>query len=931
MVLMEVRELVAELSRRGVKLEVTGDKLRARAPRGAITAALRQSLRDHKVELLAWLESRDRITAGSEAITRVSRDQDLPLSYAQQRLWFLQHLEPDSVAYSIPRAVRFTGQLNYRVFQQAWEYLVRRHESLRTTFHEHSGEPVQRIHDAWPLDLPVVELSQLPDHALQTHVEQLFFEEAHLPFDLSQGPLLRLRLLRLSDQQHVLLLNMHHIVTDVWSANILYREFSLLYDALLCGQTPPLDELPIQYADYAAWQRLSLDGPRLQRHLDYWRDLLRDAPQVDLPTDRLRPSKPRNHGAREVLVLDEALSKSLGELGQGGRATRFMTLFAAFNTLLHRYTGAMDLVVGSPVSGRDRSEVEGLVGFFVNSLPLRTDLSGDPTFRELLTRVRKSTWQALAHCELPFERLVDELRPQRRSSQYAFFQAMFVVQDARVKDMQLSGLEVAEFATNTATSRFDLEFHVWEDQKSLVLVLYYDVELFAASTIRRVLRHYQILLQQIVAHPDRPISTLRLTDEEQRQCLLHDWGRAASDYPAEATIHELLERQANRTPHAIAVDYNGRTLTFSQLNARANQLAQELRQNGVGPETIVGICVERSPEMVLGILGILKAGGAYLPLDPDYPQKRLAHMMDDARLGVLLSLSSLRARLAGFSGQLIYLDADWPAISQQPDVAPDCHATARSLAYVIYTSGSTGYPKGTCVEHRSVVRLVKNTNYIDLNAEHVVAQASTLSFDAATFEVWGALLNGAKLLGVSKETALSADHLVAQIESDGITTLFLTTALFNQIARQKATGVSPSSASLVRGRTGRPELRERGARAGATATFPARLRTDRDHDVRLVVCDQNGATCRGNRADWRAHFQHRAVCAGPALGTAAARRAGRALHWRSRGGPRLLEPTRVDRRTIHRGSVSTPRPGTALQDRRSSALVGGRRHRIPGS
>ncbi|HEX2079328.1 MAG TPA: condensation domain-containing protein, partial [Longimicrobium sp.] len=577
--------------------------------------------------------ARDLVRDRSELppIEPAAREGGLPLSFAQERLWLIDRLEPGSAVYNIPVAWRLGGALDEAALERALGEIVRRHEALRTVFAEADGSPVQVVAPFGGFALPVEDLSGLREADREAAVRRRAGEEARRAFDLSAGPLFRAALLRLGAEEHVLLLSVHHIVSDGWSMGVLYRELSALYAAYREGGESPLPELPVQYADYALWQREHLRDGVLEGELAYWRERLADAPALlELPTDHPRPAVQTFRGAHEQLELPLELLERLQALGRSEGATLHMTLLGAFQVLLSKYSGSEDVVVGSPVAGRTRKEVEELIGVFVNTLVLRTDLSGDPSFREVLRRAREVTLGAYEHQEVPFEKLVAELQPERSLSHSPLFQVMFALQNAVDRGVALPGLEVSEAGAELASAKFDLSLMPKATPRGLRVGLNYSTDLFERSTAVRMLSHLARVLEQVAADADVPLSRLELLGEAERALVLEAWNRTAAEVPADRGIHELFEVQAARTPGAVAVVYEGEALSYAELNARANQLAHYLRRRGVGPEVRVGICLERSLEMVVGILAVLKAGGAYVPLDPGYPAERLAFILADS-------------------------------------------------------------------------------------------------------------------------------------------------------------------------------------------------------------------------------------------------------------------------------------------------------------
>ncbi|HLC40230.1 MAG TPA: condensation domain-containing protein, partial [Methylomirabilota bacterium] len=559
-----------------------------------------------------------------------------PLSFAQQRLWFFDQLMPGNIVYNIPMALRILGPLNVTALQRSLGEIMNRHEALRTRFMSVEGRPIQVVSPAEAFTLPVIDLCHLADSERGVQEQRLAEEEAQRPFDLTRDPALRAKLLRLGEEHSVLLYSMHHIACDGWSMGVFTRELTELYDAFSRGRPPLLPELPIQYADFAVWQREWLTGEPLERQLEYWKRQLNGLAPLQLPEDRPRPAVLSFRGGRESLSLSPSLAKALRALSEREGVTLFMTLCAAFQTLLSRYTGQTDIAVGSPIANRNRTEIEGLIGFFVNTLVLRADLSGDPTFRELLGRVREVCLGAYTQQDLPFEKLVEELAPERTLSHTPLLQTMFVLQNVPKRAVELPGLQLTLSGVKTGTARFDLTAELIEEGEGLSCVFEYSTDLFDAPRIGRMLEHFHTLLKSIVTDPEERLSKFRLLIEPERRALLVEWNDTVAEYPNSACIHELFEAQVDRTPDAVAVVFEGRQLTYRELEARANQLARYLGKLGVGPDVLVGLCLERSLEMIVALLGVLKAGGAYVPLDPGYPEERLRFMLEDARAPVLL-------------------------------------------------------------------------------------------------------------------------------------------------------------------------------------------------------------------------------------------------------------------------------------------------------
>ena len=722
-----------------------------------------------------------------ETIPHRSSTGPCPLSFAQQRLWFLAQLEPDSPHYHEANAVRLRGPLQVAALQQALTALVARHEALRTTFITEQGRPVQMIAASLSVPLPVVDLRASAAADREAELQQRLVETSRDPFDLTRDLMLRAVLLRLRDTDHVLLLVIHHIAFDGWSMSIVMRELSALYNAYLTGASPPLPPLSIQYADYALWQRRWLQGATLQTQLAYWMQQLDGAPTVlDLCTDRPRPPVQTYRGARQGFALPAPLLDALKALSQQEGATLFMLLLAAFQTLLHRYTGQTDILVGSPIAGRTRKETEGLIGFFVNTCVLRTNLADNPSFRELLHRVREVALGAYAHQDLPFERLIEELHLERSLDRTPLFQVMFVFQNVPKSDLELSGLRVSSVEVESGIAKFDLTLVMTEAETGLRGHVEYNTDLFDAATIARMVGHFQTLLEGIAAHPDHTLSGLPLLTAAERQQLVVTWNEMPAAVPVMPCLPQWFEAQVERSPTAVAVICGDERLTYGELNAQANHLAHYLRSLGVGPETLVGLCVERSLAMLVGMLGILKAGGAYVPLEPTNPKERLAFMLADTQASVLLTQEQLVADLPAYSGQIVCLDADRAALAQQSGANPPRELTADHLAYVIYTSGSTGRPKGVLVTHRDVVRLFTATQgWFHFDAHDVWTLFHSYAFDFSVWECWGALLYGGRLVVVPFEVSRSPAVFLRLLRREGVTVLNQTPSAFRQLYRPR--------------------------------------------------------------------------------------------------------------------------------------------------
>ncbi|HKG15027.1 MAG TPA: amino acid adenylation domain-containing protein [Pyrinomonadaceae bacterium] len=737
-----------------------------------------------RLELLEYLLEEEGVEGASPADRISPREtrERLPLSFAQQRLWFLEQLEPGSPAYHIAGALRMLGRLDAAALRRSLNEIVRRHESLRTSFVV-KGRPEQVVAPDCHIALPVEDLSVLAAAEREAEMRRLSREEAQRPFDLSRSPLWRARLLRMGGDEHVLLLTMHHIISDGWSSGVMVRELAALYEAYAGGGESPLEELGVQYGDYALWQREQMTGEALETQLAYWRrQLSGDLPVLELPTRRARASVQTFRAASHTQALPEKLSEELKELSLREDATLFMTLLAALQVLLSRHGGQADVLVGTPVAGRTRAETEPLIGCFVNTLVLRARVDERRSFRELLARVRDVCLEAYAHQEVPFEKLVEELHPERSLSRTPLFQVMFTLQNTPMPVVELSGLKLSLLETDTEAAQFDLALEVAETPWGLKTLWRYNRDLFDAATIECMAEQFRALLEGVAADCGARVAELSMLTERESGRLLSELNETATDYPRRASIHELFERRAGETPDAVALSFEGERLTYGELNRRANRLAHYLINMGVGPEMCVGVMLERSVEMIVGLLGVLKAGGAYVPLDPAYPPERLAFMVEDAMILVLLTEE--RHLDSAFAQQVVCLDGDWELIAAESTENPPSRADAESLAYVIYTSGSTGRPKGVCVTHRAVVRLVCRTNYADFSPGDVFLQLAPVTFDASTFEIWGALLCGARLALMPPGVALT-EEIGAAVVRHGVTTLWLTAGLFQLMVDER--------------------------------------------------------------------------------------------------------------------------------------------------
>jgi amino acid adenylation domain-containing protein len=714
-------------------------------------------------------------------VTQIDGKDAFPLSFSQRRLWFLDQLEPGGAFYNFPLAVPFNVAMNTVVLEHAINEIVRRHEALRTVFDAVGGEPVQIVLPNLTLPLTVIDLRRFDKEAQDAEMVRLAAEMAQRPFDLARGPLLRTALLRRGQNDHVFLLVMHHIISDGWSLGIFWRELIALYNAFYVNRPSPLPELPIQYADFAVWQRERLQGERLAELVSYWKRQLAGMPALQLPTDRPRPPVLSYRGAFQEIALPRALTDALRLLSQREGATLFMTLFAAFTVLLQRYTGQDDIVVGSYVASRDRAELEELIGFFINSLVLRADLTGDPSFRTLMGRVREMALNGYAHQELPFEKLVEELQPERDLSRNPLFQVSFQLFSAQVERGSPASQDGAPtIDLNRGMAIFDIAVNIWDGPDGLSGHIEYSTDLFDAATMARLAGHFRTLLKSIVISADAKLSALQMLGEAEQRQLLIEWNETFAATP-EVCVHELFEQQVTRSPGAVAIAAHGKKLSYDELNRRANQLAHRLRQLGIDREALVGICAERGIAMMVGILAILKAGAAYVPLDPSYPPERLAFMLEDSGAKILLSEKRTAAVLPPHGAKVLLLD-DASVLAGQSETNPAVAVAPDDLCYVIYTSGSTGKPKGVMAPHRGTVnRLQWMWTAYPFEPGEVLCQKTALSFVDSIWEMFGGLLRGVRTVFLADDTVKDPRKFVAALAAAKISRIVLVPSLLRAL------------------------------------------------------------------------------------------------------------------------------------------------------
>ena len=767
--LLNTFEFLSYLDSLDIEITVDKDKLRCRAREEMLTPTLQAQIAVRKAEILNILGSVN--TSANSQIFLMQptlKDKNISLSFTQQPLWFLNQLEPNNPAYNIPTAHCLQGVLNLSALEQSLEEITRRHSILRATFPSVDGQPYQIISPFIPIKLPIIDLTRLSQKLRLAEVQRLVNQESRQSFNLAQEPLFRCQLLYLYEQEYVLLLNIHHIVFDGWSYNIFFQELAALYTAFSTNKPSPLPELPIQYADFAYWQREWLQSEFLESQLSYWKQQLSgNLPILQLSTDYPRPPVQTYRGAYQSLELPKNLTAALKVLSQQEGVTLFMTLLAAFQILLYRYSGQEDIIVGTPIAGRNQIETERLIGLFVNSLAIRTNLSGNPSFRQLLNQVREVTLGAYDHQDLPLEKLIEELNPERDLSRSPLFQVMFVFQNTPNQPWELLGLTITPLEIHNGTAKIELTLDLKETSEGIKGGIEYNTDLFEAATITRMLGHFQTLLEGIVANPEQHLLNLPLLTAAQQHQLLVEWNNTATDYPNHSCIHQLFEAQVEQTPNATAVVFDNQQLTYQQLNHRANQLAHHLQKLGVKPEITVGICLERSLEMLIALLAILKAGGAYIPLDPSYPQERLTFMFQDSQVSLLLTTSKIAQNSLCASAKaspnridnnqqppinpeqltVICLDKAWETINQENPENPTSNVNPTNLAYILYTSGSTGFPKGVAIEHRSTVNFINWAQTV-FNPEQLagVLASTSICFDLSVFELFVPLSCGGKVI-----------------------------------------------------------------------------------------------------------------------------------------------------------------------------------------
>ena len=805
---MTLEKLLSYLRQHEVHLRLEGERLKYQGPQEVMTPEFVGHLRQHKAELIKLLrrandENRSAQTVALDSVQRPPAN--LPLSFAQQSLWFLHRLQPENVSDHLQIGFHIRGQLQIEVLKKSLAEIMSRHEVLRTSFPEMDGKPVQVIHPELSLNMQSQNLKILGKAERDEKIQHIARKEAREPFNLEHGPLWRAKLVRLPDDAHIFLVTMHHIITDGWSFDLFYHELEKLYGAFSSAIPSPLKDLPVQYADYACWQRQWMQNQALETQIAYWEHQLAGSSLVlELPTDRPRPPVQSYGGAKRYMKFSNDLFQGIKALSQNEGCTVFMVLMAAFQLLLYRYTQKEDIIIGVPVADRNLPELQKLIGLFLNMVVMRTDLSGNPDFRSLLARVRNVSLEAFAHQDLPFEKLVEVLQPDRDLSRNPLFQIMF--QYSPQGSLNLPGLSVEGIYLDSGTAQFDLSLHLYDTEGGLRGFFEYSTDLFDASTIDRMAGHFQTVLEGIVADPGMRSSDVPMLTDAEREQLLEDFNDTAVDYGLDQCLHQLFEAQVERTPERTALVYENRQLSYRELNTQANRLAHYLRDIGVGPDVPVGICAQRSVEMVVGLYAILKAGGAYVPLDPEYPPERLGFMLEDARVPVILVQKQLIGLLPENDARLVCLDEPLPVADgveqQKQNIDADenlpCLSTPDHLAYIIFTSGSTGRPKGVMNSHRAICnRLLWMQDEYGLDGSDAVLQKTPYSFDVSVWEFFWPLLSGARLVVARPEGHKDSAYLIDAIGQHQISTIHFVPSMLQIFLQDPGVGSCKSLKRVI--------------------------------------------------------------------------------------------------------------------------------------
>jgi amino acid adenylation domain-containing protein len=784
--------LLIELRSRGIQLWLEGERLRYKAPKDALTADLLDRLKINKTEIISFLKDAAALTDSQlPPIVAIDRQAKLPLSFAQQRLWFLHQFEPNSSSSNMPVVVKITGTLDVACLELSITEVFNRHEVLRTTFPAVEGQPTAIIQPPSAIELPVIDLRQLADRDAEAF--RLATQEACAPFNLADGPIMRVKLLWLNDTEYLFIWNLHCIICDGASSDIFYQDLIAVYSAFSEGKPSPLADLPIQYVDFAHWQRQWFQGEVLDSQINYWKQKLEHLPSaLQLPTDRIRPTDVQTYqGDRAARMLPKALNHALNTLSQTMGSTLFMVLLSAFEVLLYRYSGQEDMLINFASAGRGQVETEGLIGFFSNTLLLRTNFSGNPTFRELLNRVRQESLEAYAHQDIPFEKLIEELRPEQNQSRSPLFQVKFALNPPWSDGRGMASVHLQEVTFTSlfgyiyhGKTKYDLTLVMREQDEGLGYVFDYNADLFDASTVNRMLDHFQNLLEGILANPDRRISDLPLLTPTELQHLFPDWHKSQKPWTKNTCVHEAFEAQAEKTPDAIALVYQDEMLTYKEVNGRANQLANYLQLLGVTPEMPVGIYLERSPDAIVSLIGILKVGAICVPLNPTDSPERLHSILENAQASVLLTNVAIAETISTSMSKVVYLDLEWDTIQQQSRTFISHNVTPESLAYILYTSRPTEQPLGVSILHRNIIQQIKSSDELNFSSTDIFLQCNSLSSEISLFEIWNGLLNGARL-AISPSNGLSPKSLGQICQQYQVTIAWLPTRILHQIVNEQ--------------------------------------------------------------------------------------------------------------------------------------------------
>ncbi len=807
---MNISNFLNSLKDKDILLSVQDERLVCNSPKGVLTPKLQKLLMKHKREIVEYIQINDngKHNKTSSKILSDDRNTTIPLSFAQQRLWILDQIESNKAIYHIPFFFRLKGELNVQIFEMSINALIKRHEVLRTAVSNLNGQPVQKIADHIHFELPIITIVELNS---KSEIFRIAREEFTKPFHLEKGPLFRLKLLRLNQKEHILLFTIHHMISDALSNELLLKELSILYNTFLAGEESPLPPLVIQYADFTIWQLNSLQGEVYNNQLSYWKKQLKGKSQVlELPSDYPRPSHQSFNGAFKDIMISEELTNKLKTLCREQNVTLFILLLSAFKLLLYRYTNQNSLIIGIPSINRNRTEFESIVGLFMNTLLFCTDFSNDLSFIDLLYQVRKTALEAYSNQDIPFEKLVEELKPERDLSRNPLFQVMFTYENAPESVFTLSNvsIEPMNLFSKEWTSKFDLTLYIKEKNHGIQASFEYNTDLFKKDTIIRMANHFQNVLKGIVNNPERKISEITILSEREKQCLLYDWNDTYSYYPEDKSFHHLFEEQVKRTPDAVAIKFNKKQITYNELNKRSNQLAHFLQKRGITAEKKVGIYIDRSLDMVIGLIGTLKSGGAYVPLDPNGPSERLVFMIEDSQLSFLLTQSHLLSTLPALKIPIMCLDQkDHHIQNENVDNIENIPRPA-DLAYLIYTSGSTGKPKGVQITHRSLTNfLISIKKEVQINKKDKLLAVTTISFDISILELFLPLIVGAQVILAVKEVVVDAFKLKNLIDKS-ITIMQATPATWHMLLEAEWNG-NPSLKLLCGGEALTKELASR--------------------------------------------------------------------------------------------------------------------------